>query len=126
MKIAMYTSILSIIIALIGLYSLSLFMIQKRTKEIGIRKITGASITQISKLFLGLFSRWILIAFVIAIPISWICMNHWLNGFARKIDIGVLPFLISGGVTLFIALLTVFYHTWKSANQNPIKSLRYE
>ncbi len=126
MKIAMYTSILSIIIALIGLYSLSLFMIQKRTKEIGIRKINGASITQISKLFLGLFSRWILMAFVIAIPISWICMNQWLDGFVRKIDIGVLPFLISGGATLLIALTTVFYHTWKSANQNPIESLRYE
>lgn len=126
MKIALYTSVLSIIIALIGLYSLSLFMIQKRTKEIGVRKVNGATVSQISSLFLQTFSKWILLAFVIATPISWFCMSLWLKGFAQKIEIGIFPFLLAGISTLCIALLTVFYHTWRAATQNPVESLRYE
>ncbi|WP_421919977.1 ABC transporter permease [Marinifilum sp.] len=120
------SSALSILLALLGLYALTLFMVQKRTKEIGIRKVSGASMWQITSLLFSTFGKWLLIAFVIAIPIAWYIMQYWLEGFAYRIEIGILPFIIAGIVTGAFALLTVGRQTWKAANQNPIESLRYE
>lgn len=125
-KISTYASTLSILLALLGLYALTLSMVQKRTKEIGIRKVTGASVFQISSLFLGTFSKWIVIAFIIAIPLSWYSMSLWLEEFAYRINIGIAPFLIAGITTLLVACLTVGLQTWKAANRNSIESLRYE
>ncbi|MFA9371808.1 MAG: ABC transporter permease [Labilibaculum antarcticum] len=121
-----YSSALSIILALLGLYSLTLFMVQKRTKEIGIRKVTGASISQISLLLFSNFLKWIAIAFVISIPISYYMMQHWLEQFAYHITIGPLPFVFAGLITAIFALLVVGGQTWKAANQNPVESLRSE
>ncbi|MBL4561721.1 MAG: ABC transporter permease [Labilibaculum sp.] len=121
-----YSSALSIILALLGLYSLTLFMVQKRTKEIGIRKVSGASISQISRLLFSSFLRWIMIAFVISIPISYYVMQNWLEQFAYHITIGPLPFVFAGLITAIFALLVVGGQTWKAANQNPVDSLRSE
>ena len=121
-----YSSALSIILALLGLYSLTLFMVQKRTKEIGIRKVTGASISQISLLLFSNFIKWIAIAFAISIPVSYYIMQHWLEQFAYHIAIGPLPFVFAGLLTTFFALLVVGGQTWKAAGQNPVDSLRSE
>lgn len=121
-----YSSIISLVLALLGLYALSLFMVQKRTKEIGIRKVNGATEWQITSMLFSTFSRWLGIAFLIAVPISYFIMKNWLEQFAYRIDIGIIPFIIAGFVTGLFALLTVGRQTWKAANQNPIKSLRYE
>jgi len=120
------SSVLSILLALLGLYALTLFMVQKRTKEIGIRKVTGASEWQITSLLFSTFIKWLLIAFVIAVPIAFYIMHNWLEGFAYRIEIGVLPFIIGGLLTATFSLITVGRQTWKAANQNPIESLRYE
>ena len=121
-----YTSIISLVLALLGLYALSLFMVQKRTKEIGIRKVTGASEWQITSLLFSTFIKWLAIAFVIAIPISYFIMQHWLEQFAYHISIGPLPFVFAGLITAIFALLVVGGQTWKAANQNPVDSLRSE
>lgn len=121
-----YTSILSVLLALLGLYSLSLFMAHKRTKEVGIRKVVGASEWQIITLLFSSFAKWILLVFTISVPVSWFIMKNWLAQFAYRIEIGVSSFLIAGTATFLFALLTIFYQTWKTANQNPVESLRYE
>lgn len=121
-----YSSALSIILALLGLYSLTLFMVQKRTKEIGIRKVTGANEWEITSLLFSTFVKWFAIALVIAIPISYIIMQNWLEQFAYRISIGPLPFVFAGLITSVFALLVVGGQTWKAANQNPVDSLRSE
>ncbi|MBI9058874.1 MAG: ABC transporter permease [Labilibaculum sp.] len=121
-----FSSILSILLALLGLYTLTLFMVQKRTKEIGIRKVTGASILQITSLLFSTFSKWIACAFLIGIPIALYIMNNWLEQFAYHIKITPLPFVIAGFATAFFAFLVVGGQTWKAANQNPVDSLRSE
>jgi len=121
-----YSSILSILLALLGLYTLSLFMVQKRTKEVGIRKVVGASELQITSLLFSNFAKWISIAFVISVPVAWLIMNHWLEQFTYHIEIGILPFVIAGTITFVFALLTVVFQTWRAAIQNPVESLRYE
>ncbi len=125
-KIIVFASLLSIILALLGLYAITLHTIQKRTKEIGIRKVNGATAWQINNLFMLIFIRWILIAFVIATPISWWIINLWLEQFAYRVTIGVLPFILSGLITMLFALATVGYQTRKASTQNPVKALRYE
>lgn len=121
-----YSSVLSILLALLGLYALTLFIVQKRTKEIGIRKVSGASVMQITSLLFSTFAKWLGLAFIISIPIAWYIMNHWLEQFAYKTQIGVLPFLISGLITALFALIVVATQTWKAATQNPVESLRSE
>jgi len=121
-----YSSVLSILLALLGLYALTLFIVQKRTKEIGIRKVSGASVMQITSLLFSTFAKWLGLAFIISIPIAWYIMNRWLEQFAYKTQIGVFPFLISGLITALFALLVVATQTWKAATQNPVESLRSE
>ena len=121
-----YSSVLSILLALLGLYALTLFIVQKRTKEIGIRKVSGASALQITTLFFSTYAKWLTLSFIIAIPISWYIMNQWLEQYAYRTQIGVLPFLFSGLLTALFALLVVGIQTWKAANQNPVESLRSE
>jgi putative ABC transport system permease protein len=101
-------------------------MMKSRTKEIGVRKVLGASIRQIFVLFAKDFSRWVLIANIIAWPIAFFAMNKWLQNFAYRIDMTIWPFLLSGFFALMIALLTVSYQAVKAATANPIESLRYE
>ncbi|WP_080057663.1 ABC transporter permease [Spirosoma aerolatum] len=119
-------AVLAVIIASLGLFALSAFVIEQRTKEIGIRKVMGASVPGIVQLLVKDFVRLVLIAIVIASPIAWYAMHHWLQDFAYRIDVEWWMFALSGLMALAIALLTVSYQSIKAALMNPVKSLRSE
>ncbi len=119
-------SLLAIFIATIGLLGLVSFAAQQRTKEIGIRKVLGASVTGIVGLLSKDFIQLILIALVTAIPITWYVMNRWLENFAYRIDMPWWTFLLAGIIAIGIALLTVSFQTIRAALANPVKSLRSE
>jgi len=109
-----------------GLFGLAMFSTIQRTKEIGIRKVLGASVNNILVLLCRDFLLLVLVAAVIAFPVGWYLMNRWLENFAYKIDIGWQVFVIAGISALLIAFLTVSYQAIKAAIVNPVKSLRTE
>jgi len=117
---------LAIFISCLGLYGLSAFMAEQRTREIGIRKVLGASAWQIVYLLSTGFTRLILIAAVISIPVSWMAVNYWLNGFAYHVDVSWIIFLIASVTALIISLFTVSYESIKAAMTNPVVSLKVE
>lgn len=117
---------LAVLVSCLGLLGLSSFTIEQRTKEIGVRKIMGASMTNIMHLLLWQFTKPVLIANVIAWPVVWYFMSEWLSGFAYRIDMDVLPFALAGVFALVIAWFTVGLHVLKTAKSSPIKALRYE
>ncbi|MEP7141458.1 MAG: ABC transporter permease [Ferruginibacter sp.] len=119
-------AVLAIFISCLGLYGLSAFMAEQRIKEIGVRKVLGASVFNIVYLLSGNFTKLIMIAIVIAIPLSWFAINSWLNNFAFRINISWIIFLVASGTSLLIAWLTVSYESVKAAIANPVKSLRTE
>jgi putative ABC transport system permease protein len=125
-KIFAIFSVLAILIACLGLFALTAFTAEQRTKEIGIRKALGASFNSIILLLSKDFGRLILIAFVLAIPLAWYGVQQWLAGYAYKTEIGVPVYLLAGGLIVFIALITVSYQSIKAANGNPVESLRIE
>ncbi len=125
-KIFLIFSLFAIFIASLGLFGLTAFVTEQRTKEIGIRKVLGASIPEILFLLSKEFTKWVVIANVAAWPIAYFIMSKWLQNFAYKTEIGIWIFLISGLAALLIAVLTVSAQTVKAANANPVKSLRYE
>jgi putative ABC transport system permease protein len=119
-------SLLAILIACLGLYSLASFTTQRRTKEIGIRKVLGARVRHIVRLLAWQFSKPVVIANLIAWPVAWWAMRDWLNGFSVRIDLTPGPFLIAGLLALAIAVGTVAGHALRVARMNPIHALRYE
>ncbi len=119
-------SLLAIFISCLGLYSLITFVAVNRTKEIGVRKVMGASVSVIVMSLSKDFIKWALIANIISWPIAWYAMDKWLQGFAYRIDITILPFIIAAVLALLIALLTVSYRSVKAATANPVEALRYE
>jgi len=119
-------AILAIFISCLGLYGLSAFMAEQRTKEIGVRKVLGASVFDIVYLLSKNFTRLLVIAMAIAIPLAWVAMNNWLAGFAYRIGLNAGIFLLACFMALFIAGLTVGYEAIKAAITNPVKSLRSE
>ncbi len=119
-------TIISLFICSMGLLGMSLLSIQNRTKEIGLRKINGASTGELLIMLNWDLVKWILMAFVLAVPISVFTINKWMENYAYKIDLKWWIFLIAGLTSLIIALLTVSLQSWKSARQNPIETLRYE
>lgn len=125
-KIFAVFAILAIVIACLGLFALTAFTTEQRTKEIGIRKALGASINNIILLLSKDFSRLILIAFVLAIPLAWYSINQWLEDYAYKTEIGVIVYVLAGSLTLFIALATMSYQSIKAARSNPVESLKSE
>ena len=125
-KIMLTFSALAILIACLGLYGLASYLAERRTKEIGIRKTLGASVQQLLVLFNRDFIRLILIAFVVAIPITYYAMNRWLEDFAYHIDIGAAVFAVAGLLCLVIALATVSYQSLRAAWVNPVNALRSE
>jgi putative ABC transport system permease protein len=125
-KIITYFSVISMIICSLGLYGLSSFMAERRLKEIGVRKVMGASVGQIMSMMSKEFVRLILVAFAIAIPLSWYAMDKWLQGFEYKTSLNIAPFLYAGISALIIALLTISYESLKAANADPAKTLRNE
>lgn len=121
-----YFSILAVFIACLGLLGLSSYATESRRKEIGIRKVNGASTLTLVTLLSKDFSKLILISFIIAVPVSYYFGNLWLDNFAYRINIGVDLFVIAGLIALTLAIVTVSYHTFKAALSNPVDSLRYE
>ncbi len=119
-------SALAICIACVGLFGLAAYTTSLRTKEIGIRKVLGASVGSVVLLLSKDFTKLIVIAFLIAVPISWYVMNNWLNGFAYRISLGAETFLLAGVIAVTIAWITVSYQSIKAAVSNPVKSLRSE
>ncbi|NOR52785.1 MAG: FtsX-like permease family protein, partial [Candidatus Aminicenantes bacterium] len=116
----------AIFIACLGLFGLASFTVEQRTKEIGIRKILGASISGIVIILSKEYVKWIVLANVLAWPAAYVVMNQWLNNFAYRTDIGISAFFLSAVLALVIALLTVSYQSIKAALANPVESLRYE
>jgi putative ABC transport system permease protein len=108
------------------LFGLATFTAAQRTKEIGIRKVLGASVPQIVAMLSGSFMKLVVIAMLIAFPVARYFMNKWLDNFAYKVHFAWIIFLIAGSVALLIALLTVSYQAIKAAVVNPVKSLRTE
>ncbi|MBO9660099.1 MAG: ABC transporter permease, partial [Chitinophagaceae bacterium] len=119
-------AILAIFISCMGLYGLSAFMAEQRTKEIGVRKVLGASVSNLVYLLSLSFTRLILIATLIAIPLAWWAVNNWLEGFAYRTSVSWVIFALASLAALVIAWLTVGYESIKAAIANPVKSLRSE
>jgi len=121
-----YFSVLAIIISCLGLFGLVAFTAQKRQKEIGIRKVIGASVNSITVMLTKDFLQLVLIAVLIASPIAWYLMSQWLGGFAYRVDIGPVVFIIAIASVTLITILTVSFQAIKAALANPVKSLRSE
>ncbi len=121
-----YFAILSVIISIMGIFAMSIFYNQQKTKEIGVRKVNGATIFEIVKMLSKDFVKWILVAFVIAVPIAYYAMQKWLESFAYKIDLSWWIFAVAGIFALLIALVTVSWNTLLAARRNPVEALRYE
>jgi ABC-type antimicrobial peptide transport system permease subunit len=119
-------AVLAIFISCLGLYGLSAFMAEQRTKEIGVRKVLGASLFNIVRLLSTDFTRLIFIAMVIAIPLSWWAVNSWLQSFAYHVQIGWLIFVLAPLAALLVAWITVSYESIKAGVTNPVTSLRSE
>jgi len=117
---------LTIFVACLGLFGLAMFTAQQRTREIGIRKVLGASVSQVTRMLSKEFLQLVLIASLIAFPAAWWAMNKWLQAFAYRIDISWWMLAIAGFAAMLIALLTVSFQAVKAALANPVKSLRTE
>jgi len=125
-KIFTYSSVLAILIACLGLFGLVIFNINQRTKEIGIRKVLGASITRISSALTGSFIKWVILANVLACPLAYLIMQRWLQGFAYRTAIGYEAFLAAGLLAVVISTITISILIFKAARANPVESLRHE
>lgn len=117
---------IAILIACMGLLALSILSMQKRTKEIGIRKVNGATVFEVMILLNKDFIKWVAIAFVIATPIAYLVMYKWLENFAYKTNLSWWIFALAGVLALGISLLTVSWESWKTATRNPVEALRYD
>jgi putative ABC transport system permease protein len=121
-----YFTFLAIFISCLGLFGLASFMAEQRTKEIGIRKVVGASVPGIALLLSREYTKWVLLGNIISWPLAYFAMRSWLQGFAYRVSIGLLTFIMAGMLVLFIALMTVSYQAIKAAVTNPVEALRYE
>jgi len=119
-------AILAVVIACLGLFGLSAYVMEQRTKEIGIRKVLGASVEQVLLLVSKEFLRLVVIAFVVSIPVTWLAMHAWLQDFAYRISINAWMFIVAGITMIMIAFLTIGFQAMKSAIANPVKALRTE
>ncbi len=125
-KLISLFSMLSIAIACLGLLGLVSFTLARKQKEIGVRKVNGARISEVLVMLNKDFVKWVTIAFIIATPIAWYTMNKWLENFAYKTDLNWWIFALAGLLALGIALLTVSFQSYKAATRNPVEALRYE
>jgi putative ABC transport system permease protein len=125
-KLLLILSIISISIACIGLYAISLFIMIRKTKEIGIRKVNGATIGNVLLLLNRDFLAWVMISFLIATPIAWYVMQQWLSNFAYKTELSWWIFALAGMLALGIAFITLSWQSWRIASRNPSEALRYE
>ncbi|MBT3755431.1 MAG: FtsX-like permease family protein [Candidatus Cloacimonetes bacterium] len=117
---------LAVIISCLGLFGLASYLAERRTKEIGIRKVLGSSVTNLVYLLTVDFIKWVLVANIIACPIAWYVMHKWLQNYAYHTPLSVELFILTGLITFLIAFITVGYQTIKAANSDPVKALKYE
>jgi putative ABC transport system permease protein len=125
-KLFGYFTALAVLIGGLGLFGLTSFVAEQRTKEIGIRKVLGASVSGIALLLLKDFTKWVLVAVAIAWPLAYFLMHSWLQDFAYRIGLGMRTFVLAAALALMIAVLTVAIQTLKASLANPVDSLRYE
>ena len=119
-------ALLAIVISVLGILGMAIFSIDRRTKEIGIRRVAGAKSSEILILLSKEFIVWVIVAFVIASPVAWYTMNKWLQNFVYKTEFSWWIFLLSGIIAFGIALITVNWQSWRVATRNPVEALRYE
>ena len=117
---------LAIFIACLGLLGLASFMAEQRRKEIGVRKVFGASIENIYSLLSKEFIKWVAIANIIAWPLSWWALDNWLNNYTYRVSLSWWIFLLAGLLTLAVTLLITSYQGYRAANTDPVNALRYE
>jgi len=125
-RLFIYFTILAIFIAALGLFGLSSFTAEQRTKEIGIRKVLGSSVSQILILISKEFSKLVIITIIVAIPVSWFGMDKWLQNFAFQTNISWWIFIVSGIVAILITYLTIIFQALKASRTNPVEALKYE
>ncbi|MOA05601.1 FtsX-like permease family protein [compost metagenome] len=123
-QLANYFAVLGIFISCLGLFGLAMFIAEQRTKEIGVRKVLGASVTNIVGMLSKDFLKLVMIAAIIAFPLAWFAMNKWLQNFAYRVELSWWIFLAAGATAMLIALITVSFQAIKAAVANPVKSLR--
>jgi putative ABC transport system permease protein len=126
MRMTTWFAALAIALSCLGLFGMAVFSIERRTKEIGVRKVLGASVSGVVTLLSKDFVKLVLIANLFAWPVAWYAMNKWLQDFAYRIELGWWTFALAGGVALLIALLTVSTQAIRAALANPVEALRYE
>lgn len=119
-------TVIAMIISCLGLYGLSSYMAERRVKEIGVRKVLGASVSQLVSMMSREFIKLIAIAFILSVPIAWLAMNSWLEKFAYKIAMPLLIFVYAGVAALIVALVTVSFESFRAASSNPVNTLRSE
>jgi putative ABC transport system permease protein len=125
-RVLLLFAFISILLSILGTYAMASFSMQRRTKEIGIRKVNGATIREIVFMLNKKFLLWVSIALVLAMPVAWYAMTRWLEGFAYKTDLSWWIFLLAGGIAIAVAMLTVSGLAYRAASRNPVKSIRYE
>lgn len=125
-KLTAFFSILAIIIICLGLFSVTSVLVARRTKEIGIRKVNGASVLNLLAMLNTDFIKWFAIAFIIACPAGWYAMHRWLQNFVYRTEIKWWEFAVAGLVVLTVTLITVCLQSWRAATRNPVEALRYE
>jgi putative ABC transport system permease protein len=116
----------AVLICCLGILAMSLFACQRRIKEIGVRKVNGAKVSEILTMLNKDFVKWVAIAFLIATPITYYASHKWLEGFAYKTELSWWIFAFAGLLAIGIALLTVSWQSWRAATRNPVEALRYE
>jgi len=121
-----YFTFLAIFIAALGLFGLASFSTKRRVKEVGMRKVLGSSLAEVTILLTKDYLKWVTVSFFIACPIAWVAMNKWLQNFAYRIEITIWPFFLAGLAALFIASFTVCWQTIRAARTNPVECLKYE
>lgn len=119
-------ALLAILISVLGILGMAIFSIDRRTKEIGIRRVAGAKSSEILILLNKEFIIWVLVAFIIATPVAWYTMNRWLQNFVYKTELSWWIFLLAGIIAFGIALITVSWQSWRAATRNPVEALRNE
>jgi putative ABC transport system permease protein len=119
-------AVLAISISCMGILGLVIFASERRSKEIGIRKVHGAKVSELMFMLNKDFLKWVILASIFALPVGWYVMNKWLQDFAYKTEINWWVFVLAGLAALLIAILTISWHTWRAVNKNPVEVLRYE
>ena len=126
LRILISFAVLSIFVALLGLWSVAIYENSLRIKEIGVRKVNGAKTLEVLLMINKNFLKWVLLAFILSCPIAYFAMNKWLENFAYKTELSWWIFALAGLIAMGIALLTVSFQSWRAATRNPVESLRYE